>query len=681
MVVIAAGVGLVAADWPTAGMSSADSADIFSPGTPTPGGLSPDRLSADGLTSELESQAGQGVVLGAAENQAESASTMPTHPMPTHLMPTYLGPTHPNSISPDSVRPAGPFQNLNVAVNNLNVAVDTATTPIASAQAPLFRQASLLSSFSPSDRALISAISQQAFIDATLDVSEAFFGVIRGAQPNLNTLQLAGGDTSTVTNTITNTGADAAGDAKADASVDTPTNVLPGIPADAPGGITTDTAADPSGDIAADNVAISGGARPIEGATGRLSLLVRFPNRLDLEITDAWESQHEWLLTAALAQAGICSSSGVTDGAHSVTGTAGNTGTNSTVGCDELVAQLVPSMEPPERGEYERVAQERTAGTSVPTRTYLAAAFELALWRPVGMHPAAADIYRQIAASTRLQTASDDFGCDISALWIAAAVESELPLVGAINFGVISLTGELSDNAHEDRAYDIPSLARFAARRGCEAADAAMRGNGATGGATNPVATLKLATDAPFWHRPDTDNLSDRISLTINPTLARWRLYDAELIGSFRSCDIAERILPSPETVFAGRFQVHPCLSEALAALVAAARANGIYLNGWGWRSTQQQVTLRISNCSLPSRHADSYRIELSLASSSICTPLTAPPGYSRHEAGLAVDFVCGSSNQALGYGRCYRWLVRNAHQFGFYNLPSEPWHWSIDGR
>lgn len=26
-------------------------------------------------------------------------------------------------------------------------------------------------------------------------------------------------------------------------------------------------------------------------------------------------------------------------------------------------------------------------------------------------------------------------------------------------------------------------------------------------------------------------------------------------------------------------------------------------------------------------------------------------------------------------------WLHANAGRFGFVNLPSEPWHWSVDGR
>ena len=46
------------------------------------------------------------------------------------------------------------------------------------------------------------------------------------------------------------------------------------------------------------------------------------------------------------------------------------------------------------------------------------------------------------------------------------------------------------------------------------------------------------------------------------------------------------------------------------------------------------------------------------------------------HEVGLAIDFEnCGSHSTA-----CCQWLSANASRFGFFNLPSEPWHWSING-
>ena len=57
-------------------------------------------------------------------------------------------------------------------------------------------------------------------------------------------------------------------------------------------------------------------------------------------------------------------------------------------------------------------------------------------------------------------------------------------------------------------------------------------------------------------------------------------------------------------------------------------------------------------------------------------------PTTSRHEYGLAVDFNCGPKRASItSASRCFAWLKANAHRYGMYNLSSEPWHWSINGR
>lgn len=54
---------------------------------------------------------------------------------------------------------------------------------------------------------------------------------------------------------------------------------------------------------------------------------------------------------------------------------------------------------------------------------------------------------------------------------------------------------------------------------------------------------------------------------------------------------------------------------------------------------------------------------------------LAAKPGWSNHQAGLAVDI-----ENTLYKGKrtsTYWWLVRNAGRFGFHQVMSwEPWHW-----
>jgi LAS superfamily LD-carboxypeptidase LdcB len=109
-------------------------------------------------------------------------------------------------------------------------------------------------------------------------------------------------------------------------------------------------------------------------------------------------------------------------------------------------------------------------------------------------------------------------------------------------------------------------------------------------------------------------------------------------------------------------------IATQLEAMLAKAEADGIILSGGGYRDPSAQRRLRAQNC--PSANSPA----------SACSPPTAKPGSSMHEQGLAIDF---SHNGALIESRSsagFRWLSANAGQFGFKNLPSEPWHWSVNG-
>ena len=64
-----------------------------------------------------------------------------------------------------------------------------------------------------------------------------------------------------------------------------------------------------------------------------------------------------------------------------------------------------------------------------------------------------------------------------------------------------------------------------------------------------------------------------------------------------------------------------------------------------------------------------------------------APPGYSQHMIGTAVDFF--PSNWRFAETPQYTWLQENADQFGFvetysqfnaYKMPWEAWHWNYAG-
>ncbi|WP_136519542.1 D-alanyl-D-alanine carboxypeptidase family protein [Cellulomonas telluris] len=138
-------------------------------------------------------------------------------------------------------------------------------------------------------------------------------------------------------------------------------------------------------------------------------------------------------------------------------------------------------------------------------------------------------------------------------------------------------------------------------------------------------------------------------------------------------CDLVDGPVAQGDTVVTrSGIRVHPCLAEAVDALVEAARADGVQLRGGGWRSPDQQIALRRAHCGPTDWHV--YE-----APASSCSPSTARPGSSRHERGLAIDFTQGG--RTLGSGSAgYAWLVEHAEDYGLQNLPGEPWHWSVDG-
>jgi len=119
--------------------------------------------------------------------------------------------------------------------------------------------------------------------------------------------------------------------------------------------------------------------------------------------------------------------------------------------------------------------------------------------------------------------------------------------------------------------------------------------------------------------------------------------------------------------------QIHKSVADNLAGLLSAAEGDGISLSGWGYRDSSRQVELRRQNCG--PTYYDIYQ-----KSPSACSPPTARPGQSMHERGLAVDFTYGGRTIQSRSSPAFQWLAANAARYGFYNLPSEPWHWSVDG-
>jgi len=121
-------------------------------------------------------------------------------------------------------------------------------------------------------------------------------------------------------------------------------------------------------------------------------------------------------------------------------------------------------------------------------------------------------------------------------------------------------------------------------------------------------------------------------------------------------------------------YEVNSQIADDVDGLVGALEAEGFDMGGWGYRNHQEQINLRKGNCG-PSEWAIWHQ------PSSTCRPPTARPGRSNHEKGLAIDFTESGRLITSRSSAVFQALQRLAPQFGLINLPSEPWHWSVDGR
>ena len=112
--------------------------------------------------------------------------------------------------------------------------------------------------------------------------------------------------------------------------------------------------------------------------------------------------------------------------------------------------------------------------------------------------------------------------------------------------------------------------------------------------------------------------------------------------------------------------------------LLEGARADGIVLGGYGYRSPETTAALRRANgC------PDVYD-----SPASSCRVPTARPGESMHEQGLAIDFtwkgrtICYPRSASRCSGNAaFDWLRANAGRYGLQVLDSEAWHWSTNGQ
>ncbi len=135
----------------------------------------------------------------------------------------------------------------------------------------------------------------------------------------------------------------------------------------------------------------------------------------------------------------------------------------------------------------------------------------------------------------------------------------------------------------------------------------------------------------------------------------------------------ADDLPPVLQIVSVGGIEVSDTIADDVRSLLEAAAADGLTLSGGGFRDPQRQIDLRRVNCGA----SDFAIFELPADQ---CNPPTARPGSSQHELGLAIDFTNEGRLITSRSDPAFVWLHEHAVDFGFVNLPAEPWHWSTTG-
>lgn len=135
-------------------------------------------------------------------------------------------------------------------------------------------------------------------------------------------------------------------------------------------------------------------------------------------------------------------------------------------------------------------------------------------------------------------------------------------------------------------------------------------------------------------------------------------------------------------------------LSANYVSLITTARKDGINLTGGGFRSIKDQESIYRAWCDrrgvspTPGPYPKPSYKDYNKCEGG------APPGYSNHEMGFAIDFNCSGvlipkSYEEASKNNCFTWLLTNASKYGLYEYAKgksrtkdgyEGWHWSVDG-
>ena len=163
-----------------------------------------------------------------------------------------------------------------------------------------------------------------------------------------------------------------------------------------------------------------------------------------------------------------------------------------------------------------------------------------------------------------------------------------------------------------------------------------------------------------------------------NPNFQAERDQDRRILGHLPYDEISKKKLVSIEP----NIEVHIDMRDSLLKMREDAKKDGIYLVFLsGYRSINLQKDIFYSLKSIRNQEA-SERARVS-----------APPGYSEHSTGFAIDIGDATQRETdfeteFENTDAFRWLKKNAAKFHFklsFNkdnkyIDYEPWHWRYEG-
>jgi D-alanyl-D-alanine carboxypeptidase len=141
-------------------------------------------------------------------------------------------------------------------------------------------------------------------------------------------------------------------------------------------------------------------------------------------------------------------------------------------------------------------------------------------------------------------------------------------------------------------------------------------------------------------------------------------------------CVEADRLVVAETGARGRRHRLTPAAARAWKKMKAAAQEDGVGLKiVSAHRSFRRQVEI------IKRKIATGQSIDQILS-------VSAPPGYSEHHTGCAVDIGtagCDELEEVFERSPAFKWLVKHAPRFGFflsyprrnrYGYKYEPWHW-----